>query len=288
MIFLQAVPALTWRSALDLVLVAVLLFQVYRLVRGTRAVQMLAGLLLLVGGLFLARLAELPALGSLLDGMWPYLGVAVVVLFQAEIRRGLAALGGASLMRQWSWRGRGGPYEDVVLAAGRFSQERVGALVILQRRTSLRSYVESGVPLDARLSYDLLVTIFQPGAPLHDGAAIIQRNRIAAAACFLPLSLSPDRPRELGSRHRAALGIAEDTDAVAVVVAEHTGVVSLAVDGRIEMGLTDESLRQRLRELFQRRRHAPVVMEPAVWKAEKKEGGASVVEMPPREGMGPS
>lgn len=279
---------LTWRSVLDVVLVAVLLLQVYRLVRGTRAGQTLAGLLVLVGGLYLARFAELPALGSLLDGMAPYLGVAVVVLFQAEIRRGLAALGGAPLLRQWSWMGRGGPYEDVVLAAGRFSQERVGALLILQRRTSLRSYIESGVPLDARLTYDLLVTIFQPGAPLHDGAAIIQRNRIAAAACFLPLSLSPDRPRELGSRHRAALGIAEDTDAVAVVVAEHTGVVSLAVDGEIEMGLTDETLRQRLRELFQRRRHAPVVLEPAAPKAPKKEGGAPVVEMPPREGMGPS
>jgi diadenylate cyclase len=279
---------LTWRGLLDVVLVVALLFQIYRLVRGTRSGQMLAGLLVLVGGLYLARFANLPALGGLLDWMSPYLGVAIVVLFQAEIRRGLAALGGAPLLRQWTWMGRGGPYEDVVLAAGRFSQERVGALMILERRTSLRTYIESGVPMDARLTYDLLVTIFQPGAPLHDGAAIIQRNRIAAAACFLPLSLSHDRPRELGSRHRAALGIAEDTDAVAVVVAEHTGVVSLAVDGNIEMGLTDELLRQRLRELFQRRRHAPVPLEPAVWKAEKKEGGASVVEMPPREGMGPS
>lgn len=277
---------LTWQGCADLLLLALALYQVYRLIRGTRAGQVLLGLVIVLAGMYLARWWQFPVLGKLLDNLTPYLGVAVIVLFQAEIRRGLAELGGASLFQQWAWIGRGGPYEDVVLAAGRFSQQRVGALMILERRNSLRTYIESGVPLDARLSYDLLVTIFQPGAPLHDGAAIVRRNRIAAAACFLPISVSPERPRELGSRHRAALGIAEDTDAVAVVVAEHTGVVSLAVDGAIEMGLSEDRLRQRLRELFQRGRAAAPPLQPAEWQSGKKESGAPVVEMPSREGVG--
>ena len=282
----DAASLFTWRGCVDLLLVAVLSYQIYRLILGTRAGQVLLGLLIVLAGMYLARWWQFPALGKLLDNLTPYLGMAVIVLFQAEIRRGLAELGGASLFQQWAWIGRGSPYEDVVLAAGRFSQHRVGALMILERRNSLRTYIESGVPLDARLSYDLLVTIFQPGAPLHDGAAIVRRNRIAAAACFLPLSVSQERPRELGSRHRAALGLAEDTDAVAVVVSEHTGVVSLAVDGVIEMGLSEDRLRQRLGDLFQRGRAAAPPLPPAEWQPGKSQTGAPVVEMPPREGMG--
>jgi diadenylate cyclase len=146
----------------------------------------------------------------------------------------------------------GEAYDDIVLAANLFSQNQTGALIVLEREIGLRTHIESGVPLDARLSYDLLATIFRPSAPLHDGAVIVQKDRIAAAACFLPLSMNPVISNQLGTRHRAAIGITEETDAIAVVVSEETGAISLAVAGKIERDLTAEELRQRLSQLLHR------------------------------------
>ena len=134
------------------------------------------------------------------------------------------------------------------------SAQKTGAIVAIEREIGLRNYIESGIPLDAELTYDLLVTIFQPGSPLHDGAVVIQEDRVAAAACFLPLTVNPRVGRELGTRHRAAIGLTEENDAVAVVVSEETGQISLALDGRIERGLTAERLRERLRSLIMQRR----------------------------------
>ena len=148
---------------------------------------------------------------------------------------------------------RATPYEDVVLSVGKFAQDKTGALIVLERKTGLRTHAESGVSLDARLSYDLLLTIFRPGSRFHDGAVIIMKDRIAAASCFLPLSVTTDRTRELGSRHRAAIGITEETDAVALVVAEHTGVISLAVEGTLEPGLSEDRVRERIAALFGKR-----------------------------------
>jgi diadenylate cyclase len=142
--------------------------------------------------------------------------------------------------------------EELVVALETLAAKRVGALVIVERGIGLRNHIESGIPLDARLTYDLLVSIFQPTSPLHDGAVIVQGDRIAAAACFLPLSVNPRLTRELGSRHRAAVGVTEENDAVALVVSEESGSVSLALDGKIERGLTPEQLRHRLRGLVKR------------------------------------
>jgi diadenylate cyclase len=151
-------------------------------------------------------------------------------------------------------------YDDIVLAANLFSQNQTGALIVIEREIGLRTYIESGVPLDARLSYDLLATLFRPSAPLHDGAVIVQHDRIAAAACFLPLSMNPVLSTQLGTRHRAGIGITEETDAVAVIVSEETGTISLAVKGDIERDLTVERLRERLTQLL--RRYAPAPMLP--------------------------
>ena len=134
------------------------------------------------------------------------------------------------------------------------SAQKTGAIVAIEREIGLRNYIESGIPIDAELTYDLLATIFQPGSPLHDGAVVIQEDRVAAAACFLPLTVNPRVGRELGTRHRAAIGLTEENDAVAVVVSEETGQISLALDGRIERGLTAERLRERLRSLIMQRR----------------------------------
>jgi diadenylate cyclase len=153
-------------------------------------------------------------------------------------------------------------YDDIVLAANLFSQNQTGALIVIEREIGLRTYIESGVSLDARLSYDLLATVFRPSAPLHDGAVIVQRDRIAAAACFLPLSMNPVLSTQLGTRHRAAIGITEETDAVAVIISEETGTISMAVAGSIERELTVERLRERLSALLRRYAPAPTLPNP--------------------------
>ena len=232
-------------SILDILLVAFLIYQFLSLVRGTRAAPMLVGVATLGLAFYFARLGELRTLNWLLSTLLPYVVFALIVVFQSEIRHALANLGSRiSLMR--SSNSAADVYDDIVLAANLFSQNQTGALIVIEREIGLRTYIESGVALDARLSYDLLATIFRPSAPLHDGAVIVQRDRIAAAACFLPLSMNPVLSTQLGTRHRAGIGITEETDAVAVIISEETGTISLAVAGTIERDLTVERLRERL------------------------------------------
>jgi diadenylate cyclase len=248
-------------SILDIVLVAFLIYQFLSLVRGTRAAPMLVGVATLGLAFYFARLEELRTLNWLLSTLLPYVVFALIVVFQAEIRHALANLGSrVSLMR--SSTSVADVYDDIVLAANLFSQNQTGALIIIEREIGLRTYIESGVALDARLSYDLLATIFRPSAPLHDGAVIVQRDRISAAACFLPLSMNPVLSTQLGTRHRAAIGITEETDAVAVIISEETGTISVAVAGSIERDLTVERLRERLSGLLRRYAPAPSLPSP--------------------------
>lgn len=252
-------PQITAISVVDIVLVAILIYQFLMLVRGTRAAPMLVGVAALGLAFYLARLGELRTLNWLLSTLLPYVVFALIVVFHPEIRHALANLGSRiSWVR--SSTSAVDVYDDIVLAANLFSQNQTGALIVIEREIGLRTYIESGVALDARLSYDLLATIFRPSAPLHDGAVIIQRDRIAAAACFLPLSMNPVLSTQLGTRHRAGIGITEETDAVAVVISEETGAISLCVDGNIERDLTVERLRERLSNLL--RRYAPAPSLP--------------------------
>ena len=259
-------PALIWShisviSILDIVLVAILIYQFLSLVRGTRAAPMLVGVATLGLAFYFARLGELRTLNWLLSTLLPYVVFALIVVFQSEIRHALANLGSRiSLMRSSS--SVADVYDDIVLAANLFSQNQTGALIVIEREIGLRTYIESGVSLDARLSYDLLATVFRPSAPLHDGAVIVQRARIAAAACFLPLSMNPVLSTQLGTRHRAGIGITEETDAVAVIISEETGTISLAVAGTIERELTVERLRERLSALLRRYAPAPSLPSP--------------------------
>jgi diadenylate cyclase len=167
----------------------------------------------------------------------------------------------------------GDSYDDIVLAANLFSQHQTGALIVIEREIGLRTHIESGVPLDARLSYDLLATIFRPSAPLHDGAVIVQKDRIAAAACFLPLSMNPLLSTQLGTRHRAGIGITEETDAIAVIVSEETGGISLAISGQIERDLTVDQLRARLGSEL-RRYMAPVTLPTPIGQPEEESDSA--------------
>ena len=245
--FLGAISVWT---VIDILLVAFLIYQVLLLVRGTRASAMLLGIGLIVFLYYASRWWKLDTVHWLLTTLLPYFVFALIVLFQQEIRRALMRVGRYPLVPLLSQLGRQTNYDDILLAANLFSSQKTGALMVLERDVGLRTFTESGIKLDATLSYDLLATIFRPGAPLHDGAVIIQKDRIAAAACFLPLSASPILGTQMGTRHRAALGITEEADAVAVVISEETGQISLAVGGAVEQNISLERLRTRLTELM--------------------------------------
>jgi diadenylate cyclase len=272
-------PRVSVAAAIDIIIVAVIIYQFLVLVKGTRAYQMLVGVFVLVVAFYLARLGDLRTVNWLVSTLLPYAIFALIVVFAAEIRQALAKVGRKVTFARSS-QSRESSYDDIVLAANLFSQEQTGALIVIEREIGLRTYIESGVPLDARLSYHLLATIFRPSAPLHDGAAIIQRDRITAAACFLPLSMNPVISAQLGTRHRAGIGITEETDAVAVIVSEETGAISLAVAGQIERELTADQLRERLSELLHR--YLPPVALPTPIGDTAENGAGNGFE---REGM---
>jgi len=248
--FSAAWPHVSVTSIIDIGLVAIIIYELLALIKGTRASLMLVGVAVLALAFYISRLGELATLNWLISTLLPYTVFALIVVFAAEIRVALTRLGRKLALSRTS--GSADAYDDVVLAANLFCQNQTGALMVVEREIGLRTYIESGVPLDAQLSYDLLATIFRPSAPLHDGAVIIQKDRIAAAACFLPLSMNPVLSTQLGTRHRAGIGVTEETDAIAVIVSEETGSISLAVAGKIERDLTVEQLRDRLGELLHR------------------------------------
>jgi len=234
------------RNLVDIVLVFLLVYALLRLIRGTRAAPMAAGIAALALIYWMAARYDLATLEAIL-GLAPfYIGVAIIVLFQNEIRQALISFGNRFRMPFLAGR-RGqfgeGVYDEIVLAATTLSSTKTGALIVVERGVNLRNVIEGGVKMDAELSYDLLVTIFNPATPLHDGAVVVRGHRAAAAACFLPLTLNPMLSKDLGTRHRAAIGITEDTDAVAVVVSEETGIISFVQGGQIRRGLDATRLR---------------------------------------------
>ncbi len=239
------------RSVLDISIVFIIVYVVLKLLRGTRAVPTVVGIVSLALLYWLAVAQDLAILEFVLRSAVFYIGVLIIVLFQSEIRQALIYFG-----NRW-WlpflrRRRGGQgetiYDEIVLAATTLSSKKIGALVVLERSVGLRNFIDAGVQLDSTLTYDLLVTIFNPATPLHDGAVIIRRERIAAASCFLPLTKNPNISRELGTRHRAAIGITEGSDAISVVVSEETGLISFVKDGQIIRNLDTKTLRKLLLE----------------------------------------
>jgi diadenylate cyclase len=240
---------LSWRDLLDVLLVAFLIYELLRLVHGTRAMQMAVGLGFVALLYQLSLWLGLSTVQWLLRNAVVYLGFAVIVLFQHEIRAALMQLGKSIRLPMMRTRKRLNTfsdewYDDVVLAANTLSTEKTGALMVFERDVGLRNLIEGGIKLDAQLTYDLLVTIFNTHTPLHDGAAIISNGRLAAASCFLPLTQNPLVSRELGTRHRSGIGVTEDSDAFAVIVSEETGVISFAIDGRLIRNLDGPKLRR--------------------------------------------
>jgi len=246
--FIPSPPKLTLMGVVDILVVAFLIYELILIVRGTRAAHILAGILTLILIYNLSLWLRLDLLHSILSYAMPYMAVAVIVLFQSEIRRTLARIGrkrffGRAFRRREST-------EEILLALNKLSNERTGALIVIERDIGLRTFIESGVRLDAHLSRDLLLSIFRKDGALHDGAVIVQKDRISAAACFLPLSMNPALSSKLGTRHRAAIGITEETDCLAIIVSEENGRISIAAFGEIELDLSPENVGERITRHF--------------------------------------
>jgi len=239
------------RNIADIVFVFLLVYAVLKLLRGTRAAPMAAGIAALVFLYWLSVKQDLATLEFVLSNGLLYIGIAIIVLFQSEIRQALITFGNRFRM-PFSRHHRGqfgeGVYDEVILAASTLASQKTGALIVIERNVGLKNVIDGGVQLDAELSYDLLLSIFNTASPLHDGAVVVRRHRIAAASCFLPLTLNPRLSRDLGTRHRAAIGVTEDTDAVAVVVSEETGLLSFVQRGDIKRGLDATKLREAILE----------------------------------------
>jgi len=260
------------RNILDIALVFIIVYVVLKLLRGTRAVPTMVGIVLLALLYWLAVAQDLATLEFVLRSAVLYVGFAIIVLFQSEIRQALIYFANRFrfpiLRRQRSQFG-GSVYDEVVLAVTTLATEKTGALIVIERNVGLRNFVDAGVQLDAAISYDLLVTIFNPSTPLHDGAAVIQNERIAAASVFLPLTKNPEISRDLGTRHRAAIGITEGTDAIAIVVSEETGLITYVEGGNIRRNLDTNALRKVLLDAME----IPIVIakrEPAKTMSESE------------------
>jgi diadenylate cyclase len=251
---ISRLPALTWWDLLDVAIVSLAIYQILKAIRGTRAVQMAVGSALLVSMFYVSRWGHLQTVDWLIRNLLGYIVFAAIVLFQADIRRALAHFGRAPFFRYFlTQEGAEETIEEIAVAATQLSAQKIGAIIVIERQIGLRNYIEAGLPLDAMLTYDLLVAIFQPKSPLHDGAVIVQNDRIAAAACFLPLTVNPRLARSLGTRHRAAIGLTEENDSVAVIVSEETGRLCIALDGAMEGPFDADELKARLKILIMRR-----------------------------------
>jgi diadenylate cyclase len=248
----QYIPTInTLRNLLDIVLVFIIVYVVLKLLRGTRAVPTVIGIVILALLYWLAVAQDLATLEFILRSAVFYIGVAIIVLFQSEIRQALIYFANRlrfPFLRRQRGQFGGSVYDEIVLALTTLASEKTGALVVIERNVGLRNFTDAGVQIDARLSYDLLVTIFDPGTPLHDGAVVIQNERLAAASVFLPLTKNPSISREMGTRHRAAIGITEGTDAVSVVVSEETGLITFIEGGNVIRNVDPTTLRRLLLE----------------------------------------
>jgi len=241
---------LRWQDVIDILIVAYLLYRVLLMIRGTRTAQMMIGLFVIAGGYYVAQRFELYILSWAIRNLLGYFFLTILVLFHPELRRILAQVGQNTFFRHFYGIEKSQVIDEIVRSAEWLSSRRIGALIVVERGISLKTFVNSGVDIDAEVSKELLSSIFISGAPLHDGAAVIKANRLVAAACFLPLTLSGDISKELGTRHRAAIGITEETDAVVVIVSEETGSVSIAVGGEITRHLASSELKRALKNLL--------------------------------------
>ncbi len=246
---MDIISQIRWQDLLDIILVWLVLYRLLLMVRGTRAVQILTGIGILVFAFLLSIYLQLYTLNWIIQGFWAYLVIALIVLFQPEIRRVLAQMGEASFISFTSAKELKS-FDEIIKASVSLSARKIGALIVLERLTSLQDYVEIGTQLDAKVSRELIISIFHPTSPIHDGATIIKGNKIIAAGCFLPITLRSDLDKDIGTRHRAAIALTEETDSAVIIVSEETGNISFAVTGNIEQQIDIPRLREILTDLF--------------------------------------
>lgn len=242
-----------WLDILEILIVAVLLYRILLLIQRTRAMQILLGGLLIAGLYAIARLLGLDLVRSIMDAVFQYGAIAALVVFQPEIRSTLARLGQARMLQVFSRLEESQVVEEIACAAERLSEQRRGGLIVLQREVGLDEYTKEAHPLHARVSRELVDAIFTPDSPLHDGAVIVSGDTITAAGAILPLNRVPVPDRTLGTRHRAAIGLSEETDAVVVAVSEETGRISVASRGVLRKGVDGESLRAAIEDVMPQR-----------------------------------
>jgi diadenylate cyclase len=233
-----------WTDLVEILLVAFLLYRILLVIQRTRAMQILLGVVLLAVSYGVARLFDLILIRLILEQLFQYGAIAALVVFQPELRAALARLGRSRLLRAFQRLEGSKVTDEVVEAVERLSRSRVGAILALEREVGLEEYGETGSPVDARVSAEMITTIFTPYSPLHDGAILISGDVITTAGAILPLTQSSVSDRSLGTRHRAAMGLSEETDAIVIVVSEETSQVSVAVGGRLERGVASDRLRQ--------------------------------------------
>jgi uncharacterized protein (TIGR00159 family) len=239
-----------WQDVVDMLIIGFVVYQLVLLIRGTRAVQMITGLVVLAALYQGAQFFELYTVNWILDSVGNVVLIVIVVVFQQDIRRMLTQVGTGPVFSAVRRVRQGQAIEEIVRAAVMLAARRIGALVVLARDVGLNDYMEGGTRLDSQVTKEIILSIFLPASPLHDGALVIQEGRIVAAGCFLPLTTNPNVSKTLGTRHRAAIGLTEETDAVVIVVSEEEGKMSLVREGRITRDLDAGILRSTLQQLF--------------------------------------
>ena len=247
---MKILSLIRWQDILDILIVTVIIYRVLLIIKGTKAVQMLIGIGLLFAALIFSKYVGLYTIDWIIQSLWAQIVLALIILFQPEIRKALAQMGEARFLPSFASAEELRSLEEIIRAAVALANRKIGALIVLEKETNLKDFIEMGTQLDAKVTRELLLSIFHPSSPIHDGAIIIRGNRVVAAGCFLPLALSTDISKAFGTRHRAGIGLTEETDAVVIIVSEETGNITTAVGSRIEKNVDMGSLRDFLTEHF--------------------------------------
>ncbi len=247
---IETITHIRWQDILDILIVAFIIYRLLLIIKGTRAVQMLLGLGILLAVLIISDILKLHTLYWIIQSFWAQVVLALIILFQPEIRKALAHMGETPFFQPLASASELKSFDEIVRAAVSLATRKIGALIVIEREDSLDDFIEIGTPLDAKVTKEILLSIFHPTSPIHDGAVIIREERIVAAGCFLPITLRSDLDRSLGTRHRAAIAITEETDAVVIIISEEKGLISIAYEGKLEGPMDMGTLRDTLTSLF--------------------------------------
>lgn len=247
---MEMLRLIRWQDIVDIIFVSLIIYRLLLIIKGTKAAQMLIGLVVMLVVSMFSGYFELYSMNWIIQSFWAQIVIVIIILFQPEIRKALAHMGDARFFTAFTPAEELKSLDEIVKASVALANRKIGALMVIERDTSLKDFVEIGTPLDARVSKEILLSIFHPSSPIHDGAVIIQGNRIVAAGCFLPIVLSKNVGKTLGTRHRAGIGLTEEADALAIIVSEETGGISMSIGGKLKSNLDMGTLRDLLNDLF--------------------------------------